>query len=49
MKVKVAAIQAQDQGSIQANLDYTIEQIISAAKDGAQIICTQELFQLLLS
>ena len=44
MKVKVAAIQAQDQGSIEANLDYTIEQIISAAKDGAQIICTQELF-----
>ena len=44
MKVKVAAIQAKEQGSYQANLDYHIAEIIKAAQNGAQIICTQELF-----
>ena len=43
-EVRIALIQASDQGSVAANLDYTIERIREAAACGAQIISTQELF-----
>ena len=42
--VRIALIQVREQGSAEANLSYTIEQIREAAAGGAQIICTQELF-----
>lgn len=42
--VRVALIQGREQGSRQANLDYTIARIREAASAGAQMICTQELF-----
>jgi len=42
--VRIALIQGRDQGSPQANLDYTIKRIRDAARQGAQVICTQELF-----
>ena len=42
--VRIALIQGRDQGSPQANLDYTIKRIRDAASQGAQVICTQELF-----
>ena len=42
--VRIALIQGRDQGSPQANLDYTIKRIRDAAGQGAQVICTQELF-----
>ncbi|MGB0259269.1 MAG: nitrilase-related carbon-nitrogen hydrolase, partial [Coraliomargarita sp.] len=43
-KVRIALIQGREQGSKQADLDYTVIRIREAAAGGAQIICTQELF-----
>ncbi|MGJ8640154.1 MAG: carbon-nitrogen hydrolase [Opitutaceae bacterium] len=43
-KVRIGLIQGSEQGSKAADLDYTIERIREAAASGAQIICTQELF-----
>lgn len=43
-KVRIALIQGREQGSKQADLEYTIERMREAASGGAQIICTQELF-----
>jgi N-carbamoylputrescine amidase len=42
--VRIALIQGCEQGSPAADLDYTIARIREAAASGAQIICTQELF-----
>ena len=42
--VRIALIQGREQGTKQADLAYTIERIREAAAGGAQIICTQELF-----
>jgi len=42
--ISVGLIQGKDFGSKKANLNYTLSQIKDAAKQGAQIICTQELF-----
>ena len=42
--VSIGMIQGKDFGSKQANLDFTLEQIKVLAGQGAQIICTQELF-----
>ncbi|MEM7791450.1 MAG: carbon-nitrogen hydrolase [Verrucomicrobiota bacterium] len=42
--VRIALIQGSDQGSKDANLEYTIAKIREAAASGGQIICTQELF-----
>ena len=42
--VRIALIQGREQGSKQADLDTTIRRIREAAAGGAQIICTQELF-----
>ena len=44
METRIALIQAQDKKSKEANLDYTVTKIAEAAKAGAKIICTQELF-----
>lgn len=43
-KVRIALIQGREQGSPAADLDYTIARIREAAVSGAQIVCTQELF-----
>jgi len=43
-QVRIALIQGREQGSSQADLAYTIARIREAAAGGAQIICTQELF-----
>jgi len=43
-RVRIGLIQGREQGSKQADLDYTIDRIRAAAADGARIICTQELF-----
>lgn len=43
-QVRIALIQGCEQGKPSANLDYTITQIREAACSGAQIVCTQELF-----
>ena len=43
-KVHIALIQGRDLGSPELNLEVTVDQIRSAAASGAQIICTQELF-----
>jgi N-carbamoylputrescine amidase len=43
-KVRIALIQGREQGSPAADLSYTIERIREAAAAGAQIVCTQELF-----
>lgn len=43
-KVSIALIQGRDLGDPELNLKITIEQIRKAAATGAQIICTQELF-----
>ncbi|WPJ94567.1 carbon-nitrogen hydrolase [Coraliomargarita algicola] len=43
-KVRIALIQGREQGSAAADLEYTIARIREAAAVGAQIICTQELF-----
>lgn len=42
--VRIALIQGREQGSPAADLDYTIARIREAAVSGAQIVCTQELF-----
>ncbi|MFW6218439.1 MAG: carbon-nitrogen hydrolase [Verrucomicrobiota bacterium] len=42
--VRIGLIQGREQGSKQADLDYTVARIREAAADGAQVICTQELF-----
>lgn len=42
--VKVALIQRRVSASVSENLAGTLEDIATAAKSGAQIICTQELF-----
>lgn len=42
--VRIALIQGREQGSASADLDYTVNRIREAAACGAQIICTQELF-----
>lgn len=44
VSVRIALIQGREQGTKQADLAYTIERIREAAAGGAQIICTQELF-----
>lgn len=41
---KVALIQGKDWGSREANVEWTVEQIRKAQEDGAEIVCTQELF-----
>ena len=43
-QVRIALIQGRELGSPIADLDYTISRIHEAAASGAQIICTQELF-----
>ncbi|WP_269525833.1 carbon-nitrogen hydrolase [Coraliomargarita parva] len=43
-KVRIALIQGKEQGSKQADLDYTVSKIREAAAGGARIVCTQELF-----
>ncbi len=40
----ISLIQSLDAGSAAANLDRTLSMIEAAAKNGAQVICTQELF-----
>lgn len=42
--VRIALIQGREQGSQEADLAYTVKRIRETAADGAQIICTQELF-----
>ncbi len=42
--VRIALIQGREQGSPSADLNYTIERIREAASSGAQVVCTQELF-----
>ena len=42
--VKIALIQGREQGSKPANMNYSVKKIREAAAAGAQIICTQELF-----
>jgi N-carbamoylputrescine amidase len=44
--VRIALVQGRDYGSPEANLAHTLERIREAAKGGAQIVCTQELFNL---
>lgn len=41
---KVALIQGKDCGSRDANVAWTAQQIRKAAEEGAEIVCTQELF-----
>ncbi|MCA9090534.1 MAG: carbon-nitrogen hydrolase [Planctomycetaceae bacterium] len=43
--VKVALIQRSVSSNPQENLEGTLEDIATAAKQGAQIVCTQELFR----
>ena len=45
-KVRIALIQGHDYGSPESSLARTIEHIREAAQGGAQIVCTQELFNL---
>jgi len=45
-KVRIALIQGHDYGSSESSLARTIEHIREAAQGGAQIVCTQELFNL---
>lgn len=45
-KVRIALIQGRDYGSPEANLARTEERIREAARAGAQVVCTQELFNL---
>ena len=41
---KAALLQTCDKGSPEANIDHCLKMTDSAAEQGAQIICTQELF-----
>jgi len=43
--VNIGLIQTKNSSNIKENFEKTIEYIIKAAKDGANIICTQELFK----
>jgi len=43
-QVRIGLIQGREQGSPEADLTYTIARIRQAAAGGAQVICTQELF-----
>lgn len=43
-QVRIALIQGRELGSPTADLDYTVARIREAAASGAQIVCTQELF-----
>ena len=43
-QVRIALIQGREQGNSTADLDYTVARIREAAASGAQIVCTQELF-----
>ncbi len=43
--VNLGLIQESCQGDLKANFDKTVLKIKEAAKQGAQIICTQELFK----
>ncbi|MGZ0708180.1 carbon-nitrogen hydrolase [Coraliomargarita sp. W4R53] len=43
-QVRIALIQGREQGSASADLEYTVARIREAAASGAQIVCTQELF-----
>mgnify|MGYP000908386465 CR=1 FL=1 len=42
--VRIGLIQGREQGSQAEDLAYTIERIREAAAEGAQVICTQEMF-----
>lgn len=42
--VRVALVQMSCSGDMQANIDKAVEQISVAAKDGAHIVCLQEVF-----
>ena len=42
--VRLGLIQGREQGSKPADLEYTVARIREAAASGAQIICTQEMF-----
>ncbi len=42
--VTIGLIQGKDFGSLEANLAFTVKEIRRLAEQGAQIICTQELF-----
>jgi N-carbamoylputrescine amidase len=44
--VRIALVQGRDYGSPESNLAQTQESIREAAKGGAQVVCTQELFNL---
>ncbi|MBK1832846.1 carbon-nitrogen hydrolase [Roseibacillus ishigakijimensis] len=41
---KIALIQGENKGSREENVAWTVEQIRRAAAEGAEIVCTQELF-----
>ena len=43
-QVRIALIQGCEQGTPTVDLDYTVTRIREAAASGAQIVCTQELF-----
>ena len=43
-QVRIALIQGREQGSPSTDLAYTVARIREAAASGAQIVCTQELF-----
>lgn len=45
-RVRIALLQGHDCGSPEANFAHTSEQIRDAAAQGAQVVCTQELFNL---
>ena len=43
-KINVAAVQLNCTDSIDANVERAIDQIRTAAADGAQLVCLQEMF-----
>lgn len=43
-KVRIALIQGREQGSVRADIDYTVARIREAAASGAQVVSTHELF-----
>ena len=45
-QVRVALIQMRDAGSPESNLESTCRRVREAAEAGAQVVCTQELFNL---
>ncbi len=42
--MKIALLQLRDYGSAKKNVEQTLRKIAEAAKGGAQVVCTQELF-----